>query len=312
MTETTATLATVVLPWALAGLALVIAVVALVAWRRAVRRGQRTVEQAEHAAATPDPSIAEFERRDRLAYDTLVGTATSVTAAIDRADSAALTATQDPEAAARIARGVVEQLRVVRDDLRRVADLIAPERSGDELLEPEASELVIAPLVPTIGAISTSMTQLAVRARDAGLTVRVETVGEPFAVPTPFAAAAMRVVELALENAAVHAGDGATAVVVATWTGDALRLAIEDDGVRAAARREGRDPDAPQPADADQRLAAMMGVDGPVIAEMRQSTEAFDGVFAATTVPGIGFTVTATFPGVRRAPVDLNADHVDG
>jgi signal transduction histidine kinase len=300
------------LPWAIAAALLVVAVLLLVVWRREVRRGARAAQRAAMEAAAPDPAIAELERRDRIAHDALVGTATSVTAAIDRADSVVLTATQDPDAAARIARGVVDQLRIVRDDLRRVADLVAPDLPADATTEPTASELVIAPLLPTVGATTTSMTQLAVRARDAGLTVRVETVGEPFAVPAPFAAGAMRIVELALENAAVHAGAGATAVVVTTWTDDALRLAIEDDGVRAAARRAGLDPDAPHPPDADERLTAMTGVDGPVIAEMRERTAAYDGVFAAAPVPGIGFTVTATFPGVRRAPIEPDDADVAG
>ena len=301
---------TPVIAWAIAVVLAAVVVLLLVLWRREARRGAKAIGLASAAAALPDPAIAELERRDRIAHDALVGTATSVTAAIDRADSVALTAPQDPDAAARMARGVVEQLRVVRDDLRRVADLIAPDATPAAEAESTASELAIPPLLPTVGATSTSMTQLAVRARDAGLSVRVETVGEPFAVPAPFASAVMRIVELALENAAVHAGAGATAVVVATWTDDALRLAIEDDGVRTAARRAGLDPDAPTPPDADARLASMTGADGPVIAEMRERTAAYDGVFAAASVPGIGFTVTATFPGVRRAPID-HADHAD-
>ena len=294
-----------VVPTAVAVVLAVVLVIVVVLWRRSLASAHRELVAVRQAAAVPDPLLAELRGRDRIAHDALVGTASSLTAIIDRADSVTLTAPQDAAAAARIAAGVGEQLRVVRDDVRRVADLVAPEAaSRDSAAESAPSELALPPLVPTTGPAPTSMTQLAVRARDAGLAVRVETVGEPFAVPAPFAAAVMRVVELALENAAVHAGEGATALVVATWTDEALRVAIEDDGVRAAARRAGRDPDAPLPPDADARLAAMTGAEGPVIAEMRAATAAIDGEFGATAVPGIGFTVTATFPGVRRAPAD--------
>jgi len=301
-----------VVPTVIAVVLAVVLLVVIVFWRRGSTSARRELAAAQAAASAPDPQLAERQGRDRIAHDALVGTASSLTAIIDRADSVALTAPQDAAAAARIAAGVGEQLRVVRDDVRRVADLVAPELAAVAAADAAPSELVLPHLVPTSGAVPTSMTQLAVRARDAGLSVRVETVGEPFAVPAPFAAAVMRVVELALENAAVHAGQGATALVVATWTDDALRVAVEDDGVRAAARRDGRDPDAPVPPDADARLAAMTGADGPVITEMRAATAAYDGVFSATAVPGIGFTVTATFPGVRRAPLDDAAAHGAG
>lgn len=293
------------IPGIIAGVLAVVAVVFFLLWRSALASARRAREAA--AASSPEVhelALAEAARRDRIAHDSLVGTATSLTSVIDRAESIAITAEQDHAAAARSARELAEQLRVVRDDVRRVGDLVEPPAAGDDAeAAVDLSALSVEPLVPTAGSVSMSMTQLVVRAHDAGLHVRIETVGEPFAVPSSFAVAAMRIVEIALQNAAVHAGEGATATVTATWTDDALRISIEDDGVRAAAIREGRDPDASLPADDADRLAMLTGADGPGIAEMRERATAHDGVFSATIVPGIGFTVTATFPGIRRAAI---------
>jgi hypothetical protein len=78
---------------------------------------------------------------------------------------------------------------------------------------------------------------------------------------------------------------------------------VDDDGVRNELRRAGLDPNdatAHRPAEIDEDLTALTGiVSGAGITEMRERTELFGGVFTALAVPGVGFTVTASFPTLR-------------
>ena len=81
-------------------------------------------------------------------------------------------------------------------------------------------------------------------------------------------------------------------------------MLVDDDGVRADALRNGLDPDLvaqQQRYTPDDDLAALtQSPTGRGITEMRERTELFGGVFTATSVPGVGFSVSAIFPALMH------------
>ena len=55
-------------------------------------------------------------------------------------------------------------------------------------------------------------------------------------------------------------------------------------------------------------LAALTGViSGAGITEMRERTELFGGVFTATVLPAVGFSISASFPSLRYLGGGLGA-----
>ncbi|MEB0222530.1 hypothetical protein QN393_25835, partial [Pseudomonas sp. AB12(2023)] len=78
---------------------------------------------------------------------------------------------------------------------------------------------------------------------------------------------------------------------------------VDDDGIRAAARRVSSDPDevaARTRYTIDDDLHALSeSVSGAGITQMRERAELFGGTFTAGTVPGVGFSVSVVFPSLR-------------
>ncbi|HEU4808623.1 MAG TPA: hypothetical protein VFT01_10200, partial [Homoserinimonas sp.] len=86
-----------------------------------------------------------------------------------------------------------------------------------------------------------------------------------------------------------------------------VRVLVDDDGIRAATRRDGDDPNSVARAggySVDEDAAALTTTpSGPGITEMRERAERFGGVFHAETVPGVGFSVAVTFPALLTGPL---------
>jgi signal transduction histidine kinase len=139
--------------------------------------------------------------------------------------------------------------------------------------------------------------------RDAGLAVDVTQSGERFPLKPGAEIAIYRILQSALANALKHGGPGTEARVSFTWTQDGLQLLIDDDGIRAAARRESAsatDFAAKTAYTIDDDLKALSeSISGAGITQMRERAELFGGIFNAGTVPGVGFSVSAVFPSLR-------------
>jgi len=139
--------------------------------------------------------------------------------------------------------------------------------------------------------------------RDAGLAVDVTETGERFPLKPAAELAIYRILQSSLANALKHGGTGTTARVTFTWTRDGLQLVIDDDGIRAAARREtssATDFAARTAYTIDDDLKSLSeSISGAGITQMRERAALFGGIFNAGTVPGVGFSVSAVFPSLR-------------
>ncbi|HEX2299087.1 MAG TPA: histidine kinase [Pseudonocardiaceae bacterium] len=119
-------------------------------------------------------------------------------------------------------------------------------------------------------------------AAEGGLTVRVHTTGEPFALPAVVEAAAHRVVQESITNVLRHAG-ARTATVELRYAGDALTVRVTDDGSGCAGSpRAGS--------------TGPGGSGGYGIAGMRERVALLGGVLRAGRRPEGGFVVEASFP----------------
>ncbi|MEO6200881.1 MAG: ATP-binding protein [Cryobacterium sp.] len=261
----------------------------LVLWRRADAKARRTVfdrTAAERLRIGLELALAEQRGRLSVVGELQDGAVLSVARLISQAEGAKYTAAKDPSTAVRAAAALVVDGRVALADMRRVLTIL---RVDDTAARPEPDLQSAEGLVRVM--------------RDAGLKVRHEESGERFPLKPGAELALYRILQSALSNSLTHGGVGTDVRIALTWTRDGLQLLVDDDGIRAAARRQSAHDDdiaARTAYTIDDDLKALSGTfAGGGITQMRERTQAFGGVFSAATVPGVGFSVSAIFPSLR-------------
>lgn len=273
---------------ALAGGLFVVALALLVLWRRARRAALRNEfdrSTADRERLDLELTLAEQTSRLRIVRELHELVIHSVSVLISHADGARYAASQDPAVAARSAAVIADTARATLADLRRV---MALSREGEAAAGPQ-------PRLSTLRDLFKVM-------RDAGLEVEFRETGEPIRLKQGAELAIYRILQEALENALAHGGEGTAVLVSFTWS-ETLEIVVADDGARAAARREGLDPDEvarERASSQDDDLAALTQTPtGRGMTEMRERAELYGGMLNTIVTPGVGFTVTAIFPAVR-------------
>ena len=275
-----------------AGVFLVAALVLAVLWRRARRgTGRDGSDRVTLERERLDLELELAEQGSRLTivrelHELIVH---SVSVIISQADGARYAAAADPQVAARTAATIADTARTTLGDLRRVMDVV---RAGEAQAGPQPS--------------LSSVRELFKVMRDAGLVIEFVETGTRLDLKQGTELAIYRILQEALANSLGHGGEGTQVRVSFKWTDHGLEVLVDDDGIRAHARRDGRDPnvEAQQRAySQDDDLAALtQRPTGRGISDMRQRAELFGGVFNAFEVPGVGFSVSAIFPGSHREP----------
>lgn len=272
-----------------AAAAVLAAIVLLVLWL--VASGSRRREhsrrmRAETEAAESVLALRERDGRLRIVRELHEVAAHSMSSLVRQAEGASFAAGGDPAAAGRAAASIADAARSALAELRRTVTVIG-ENEVNVTSQPYFK----------------STRELFAEMREAGLVLVYEETGHRFPVQRAAELAVHSILQEALSNALKYGGPGTQVRVSAAWRGDSLHLLIDDDGVRAQARREGLDPNevSQQRAyDLQEDLSALTGdVAGPGISEMRERVQLFDGVFQAYPVPGVGFSVSAVFPNLR-------------
>jgi len=277
---------------AFAALLLALSVVLLIAWIRARARAHRTAfdrAAAERQRIDLDLGLAEQTGRLRIIRELHEVSVHALSVIITQADGARYAASVDPSAAARAAVVIAESARVTLGDLRRVMGLA---REGEVSVGPQ----------PQPQPRLTSTRELFAVMRESGLEVEFDETGQSFDLQQGAELAIYRILEEALANALSFGGPGAEARVSFTWGAEGLHVKVNDDGIRASARREGLDPNDASAVGytIDDDLKAL--TDEPVgrgISEMRSRAELYGGIITASTVPGVGFSLSVVFPALR-------------
>jgi signal transduction histidine kinase len=270
-------------------LLLVAAAAFLILWLVALagRRRQRSLRiEAEHDRFDLQLSLDEQTARLRIIRELDEVAITSVSLVISQADGARYSGEQDPSSVARAAGNIADAARSALADLRRVLTVV---REGEADAAPQP------PLV--------SARELFKVMRDAGLVLEFEETGDRFGMPRGAELAIYRILQESLSNARKYGGEGTHVRVSFTWTDEGLAIRVDDDGVRAVVRRSGLDPNqvAQQRGySVDDDLDALTEVAvGAGITEMRERAALFGGLFTATRVPGVGFSISAVFPQLK-------------
>ncbi|WP_241983651.1 MULTISPECIES: sensor histidine kinase [Cryobacterium] len=277
-------------PWqTLSAVLAVLTVAVVILWLLAVaqqRRSRFARSAAERVRIDLELSLAEQHGRLAIIRELQDIAVLSLARLITRAEGARYTAESDPSTAVRAATALVEDGRVALADLRRVLTIA---REGE----------AIATSAPGLQSARSLFGVM----RDAGLAVAFTESGDRFPLKPGAELAIYRILQSALANALKHGGPGTEARVSFTWTQDGLQLLIDDDGIRAAAKRESASPSdfaAKTAYTIDDDLKALSeSISGAGITQMRERAQLFGGIFNAGTVPGVGFSVSAVFPSLR-------------
>jgi signal transduction histidine kinase len=274
----------------LAGVALAGAVVFLVLWLVQLRRYARlrdSRQESEWDRIDRELDLAEQAGRFRIIGDLSDVAIQAVSRLVSEAQGIRYAAEADPAAAGRSAAALENAARDALGDLRRVQSVA---REAQNASTPQPSLHSARDLFRVL--------------RDAGLAVTFTESGERFDLRPGAELAVFRILQTSLENALKHGGPGTNATVAFSWTHDGLQVSVEDDGIRAAARRLGLDR-----AGVDQATAYSIAEDvraltehyeGAGILEMRDRAALFGGTLTAQTVAGVGFTLSVVFPALRH------------
>ncbi|KQX07067.1 MULTISPECIES: sensor histidine kinase [unclassified Leifsonia] len=263
----------------------VLAVVLLVLWlsaRARLRRVDRDWTSAERTRIGLELSLAEQTGRLGIVRDLQDVAVHAVGRLVSQAEGAKYTAESDPSSAVRAVTGVVDAGRTALGDMRRVLTVA---REGESLSSPQPG-------------LQSAQNLFRVM-RDAGLVISFEESGERYELKPGAELAVYRILHAALANSLKHGGVGTEARVSFVWTEEGLQVTIDDDGIRAALRREGDEARTDTTSIDDDLRALTETISGAGISQMRQRAELFGGVFSANSVPGVGFSVSAVFPALR-------------
>ncbi|MEY2849275.1 MAG: hypothetical protein RI885_1942 [Actinomycetota bacterium] len=271
------------------GIAVLLALVMSVLWGISARNTallSRELDQADDRVAELDAALAAQGTRLTIIRELHEVAVLTLTGMVRQADATRYVVQTDPGVVSRTAGQIADAARSTLADLRRVASIAAEGQSR-------------AVSIPSLS----SIVELLDTHRTRGLEISFAESGERFDLPQGAEVAVFRIVEEALANALQFGGVGTDVVVSFTWTDRGLQVLVDDDGVLADARRSGLDPSEISQqrrySVQDDLNSLVEVVSGEGITEMRARADAFGGVFAAYSVPGVGFSVSAIFPAVR-------------
>ncbi|QHC59171.1 hypothetical protein [Rathayibacter sp. VKM Ac-2760] len=258
-------------------LALIAAVAAVVLWRRSAAAERRArdgrAEESARAAAL-ELAVREHEARLRIVGELEQLAVRSAAKVVEEAESVRVTIERDTAAASRSAVRAVRAAEASLAQLRRIATVAA--------VDPGA--------LPAAGGAAA----LVKSARERGLVVAEETFGEPFPLQDGADVAVMRVLEYAFDEALETGGTGTELRITSRWTATGLRVEVDDDRERhGAAESDASALDADLHALTDR-------IDSPALAELRERASLFGGDVVEKRTPGVGRSVTASFPTVRH------------
>jgi signal transduction histidine kinase len=225
--------------------------------------------------------LAEQSKRFEIARDINETVVQKLSSVITNAEGGIYAAKSNPDAGLRALEKVLEGARVAHTELRRLFDMIN-----------RGTAASTAP--PTLA----DLESLAITMREIGLDVAVSNFGERFPLNQSAELAIYRIIFEALQNVKQHNPAGTKAAVEISWLENGLQVMIKDNGVEIE-RRAALGPNGlPVPYEAKDDLDTLLEkVSGPGLTAMRERAESFGGSLEVQRVVGIGFTVSAMFPG---------------
>lgn len=247
---------------------------------------------AEVDRATLDLRLREQEERFAIARDVNELIIQNVSGVISQAEGGLYAAKTDPASSIRTLERIANNARQAHVELRRLNDMLN-------------QDIDVASSPPGL----LELEHLVVAYREFGYNVVLRNEGEPFEINEGAELMLYRIAFDALENVRSHTPVGTNVTVDLSWVGDGLQLLIKDNGVEVTRR-----VNAPLEAQLegytaeDDHRALVEPIDGPALFAMRERAALYGGSVDATRVAGVGFTVSAIFPSLRRVASLKNAN----
>lgn len=240
----------------------------------------------EHGNAELTLKVAELGDRLRIVYEHQAVVSTDLVDLVAKAESTQYVAAEDRDALKRHGNLMVEAARRALADMRRAMTVA---HQGADSVE----------VWPSLASVAELFSEV----ESQGLVIDFNESGERFTLSASAELAVYRILTESLSNTLAHAGPGAEVNIAMTWTEHGLTLSVADDGERALARRAAAAGEsAPEGVTIESDQAALTETTmGRGLTEMKARAESFDGVVMTQRVPGVGFTLTASFPMLRYA-----------
>ncbi|MEU1302062.1 sensor histidine kinase [Streptomyces shenzhenensis] len=218
--------------------------------------------------------LAAAEERAEIARELHDVVAHSLAVMILQADGAGYALKSDPDRAGSALKAIADTGRDALEDMHRIVRVL---RGGRAPGQSEAADADAGRRRVSLDDLET----VAERARDAGLTVALETEGVRGRLSTADELTVLRIVQESLTNVLRHAGPGAEVTITLRFDKDAVRVRVVDDG---GGRLAGP------------RTASARGSGGNGLVGMRERVEVSGGSFTAGPRLGAGWQVDAELP----------------
>lgn len=142
---------------------------------------------------------------------------------------------------------------------------------------------------------------LVVAYRELGFNVVLSEQGHSFQLNDGIELAIYKIVFESMENARKHAPIGSDISIDFLWVNDGLQVLIKDNGVEFANRQRANIGEVVEGYSIKEDLASLTAnFDGATISALRARAAIYNGRIEAALVPGVGFTVSAIFPNLKR------------
>ncbi|MEN9989544.1 MAG: hypothetical protein RL508_523 [Actinomycetota bacterium] len=247
--------------------------------KRRVSRERDTFENVNLRAML---DLAEQNERFAIARDLNEIIMQRVSAMLTLTDGARFASKIDQDVAARTLERLVTLIRGVHDEMRRMFDMLN-------------KTVAVAATPPSLADINGLLTHY----RELGYSAKLTQLGKPIALIASAELNIYRIVFEALENIKEHAPLGTAIEVDLIWSDNGLQILVKDNGAEMLAKSDAsllleQDGYTPE----EDIFALTQQVSGASITGMRERAQLFQGSIDAKRVPGVGFTLSAIFPGI--------------
>lgn len=143
--------------------------------------------------------------------------------------------------------------------------------------------------------------EIAVSLREFGYNTVISEHGDSFALNDGMELCVYKIVYESITNVRKHAPVGTEISIDFLWVEDGLQVLIKDNGEEVANRNKAALGELVDGYTVSEDLAALTSeFDGATLAALRDRAKIYGGRIEATQVPGVGFTVSAIFPNLKR------------
>ena len=221
--------------------------------------------------------LAEQNSRFEIAKDISELAIQRLTAAVSLADGASFALKGESELAERSLLQISQSARQAHLELRRLYDMLN-----------RVEKINAAP--PGIA----DLNELILQYREVGYNITVKHLGNQIELEEGLELAIYRIVFDALENIRKHVPQGADVTVDFSWTNQGLQVLVKDNGVEVSNRAASVTGYSIE----DDKRALVETITGAGLTAMRERAALYGGSIEANRVPGVGFTLSAIFPGL--------------